>query len=538
MFKNLIPYTDIHEMNLDWIIAKVKEYISKYDVLEIDFNNLKEYVDGFIDNLDIQDAVNNKLDEMYESGQLTDLITQWLNSQGLMTYNTIDDLKQSTNIVDGQNIMTLGKDVIGDKLGRIYKIRQALTTDIIDDFNIIQLSNPSLIAEKINMWGNKNVLVSNRYYINSQLGDDNFDGLTQLTAFKTLDRFFEIANSQNDVRGYITNSDTYEVHNISVFSNVNLHLQDLVGNSIINFNTDERDVAVYGGHWNIGVETNLTTDTLTLQVNGGNNFIYFDDCFLVAKQVYFKNGLNASGISSLNRCSSEYINFSYGDIKIANGFNILNTDGAINGINLTQANFINAGVITWSSLLTNLSSNGVAFNITNNSNAIIGNVPQNITNKYSKGIVVNASRLNIQQNRFDGFANVGTTPYEIYDDAIITFTNESEFIATEYKKGDNLTINGIFTYGYITGGATSLRLILPLNKSINRLVSNIALEISTSITIRGNAMLTINSEDITVASVIKNASGLYIQLTLSSAASITNNTPISVVFKNATLSFN
>ena len=84
MFKNLIPYTDIHEMNLDWIIAKVKEYIEKTETLEINFNDLKQYVNSklieletymndYFENLDVQDEINNKLDEMAESGQLADL---------------------------------------------------------------------------------------------------------------------------------------------------------------------------------------------------------------------------------------------------------------------------------------------------------------------------------------------------------------------------------------------------------------------------------------------------------------------------------
>ena len=51
------PYTNYHDLNLDWIIEQVKLYIAKCDILELDFKELKEYVDS----LDIQEAVDNKL---------------------------------------------------------------------------------------------------------------------------------------------------------------------------------------------------------------------------------------------------------------------------------------------------------------------------------------------------------------------------------------------------------------------------------------------------------------------------------------------
>ena len=39
---------------------------------------LKNYIDHYFDNLDIQEEINNKLDEMYEDGKLTSLITSYL----------------------------------------------------------------------------------------------------------------------------------------------------------------------------------------------------------------------------------------------------------------------------------------------------------------------------------------------------------------------------------------------------------------------------------------------------------------------------
>lgn len=55
-------------------------YIGRQNELEALFEQLKEYVDTYFENLDVQEEINNKLDEMAESGELADIITEYLNS--------------------------------------------------------------------------------------------------------------------------------------------------------------------------------------------------------------------------------------------------------------------------------------------------------------------------------------------------------------------------------------------------------------------------------------------------------------------------
>lgn len=87
MFENLIPYTNIHEMNLDWIIAKVKEYIIKSDDLEefvnktVDEQNaiiskaVEDLAEGFEDlkayiTANLRVIANEIINELVESGDL------------------------------------------------------------------------------------------------------------------------------------------------------------------------------------------------------------------------------------------------------------------------------------------------------------------------------------------------------------------------------------------------------------------------------------------------------------------------------------
>lgn len=150
MFENLVPFSNIHELNLDWIIAKVKEYIDKTDLMEINFEDLKKYVTDYFDDLDVQEEINNKLDEMLENGELASLIAQFLSTESLLVFNTIADLVSAENLVNGVSVLTLGEQAYNDGLTHMYKIRTLTSGDVIDGVNIIALTNyPTLIAERL-----------------------------------------------------------------------------------------------------------------------------------------------------------------------------------------------------------------------------------------------------------------------------------------------------------------------------------------------------------------------------------------------------
>ena len=115
--------------------------------LQEQFTILKNYVDNYFENLDVQEEVNNKLDEMAESGELTDIIAQYLGLAGMLVYNTVADLKAAQNIVNGSSCQTLGYYVVNDGGKAKYKVRPITNEDVVDDSIILSLANPNLIAE-------------------------------------------------------------------------------------------------------------------------------------------------------------------------------------------------------------------------------------------------------------------------------------------------------------------------------------------------------------------------------------------------------
>lgn len=110
---------------------------------------LKSYVDNYFDNLDVQTEIDNKLDDMAESGQLADIIAQYIQLQGVLAYDTVADMKEATNLVNGSFAETYGFYSVGDKGGAKYKVRTITNDDVIDEMTIIELADDYLIAELI-----------------------------------------------------------------------------------------------------------------------------------------------------------------------------------------------------------------------------------------------------------------------------------------------------------------------------------------------------------------------------------------------------
>ena len=129
---------------------KLNTIIDNVNILGTQVESLTDFVSNYFDNLDVQEEINNKLNEMAESGELTEIIAQYLQLAGLLCFNTVNDMKNATNLINGSFVKTYGLNEYNDGKGYFYKIRNILNTDVIDNINIIPLNNyNNLIAERI-----------------------------------------------------------------------------------------------------------------------------------------------------------------------------------------------------------------------------------------------------------------------------------------------------------------------------------------------------------------------------------------------------
>ena len=115
------------------------------------FVELQNYVNNYFDNLDVQDEINNKLDEMVEEGTLQEIIATYLNSKAIFGFDNVQAMKDSTNLINGSYAKTLGYYSKNDGGGATYKIRNITNDDVVDDMLIIELNDEQnqLIAELI-----------------------------------------------------------------------------------------------------------------------------------------------------------------------------------------------------------------------------------------------------------------------------------------------------------------------------------------------------------------------------------------------------
>lgn len=95
---------------------------NEMEILSQAFIDLQNYVNNYFDNLDVQDEINNKLNEMAESGELQNIIGEFLRINSQLIFNSVSDMKSSNNLIVGSTAKTLGFYNINDGGNAIYKI--------------------------------------------------------------------------------------------------------------------------------------------------------------------------------------------------------------------------------------------------------------------------------------------------------------------------------------------------------------------------------------------------------------------------------
>ena len=120
------------------------------------FIGLQNYVNDYFDNLDVQDEINNKLDDMVEDGSLTSIISAFINSTAIWCYDTVSAMQSANNLINGSYARTLGYYSKYDGGGALYKIENTSTAYSISCQNNLKAN---LIAENnqicVNQFGAK-----------------------------------------------------------------------------------------------------------------------------------------------------------------------------------------------------------------------------------------------------------------------------------------------------------------------------------------------------------------------------------------------
>lgn len=180
------------------LIPAVNDDTEAIQELQIKFVELKEYVEDYFSDLNVQEQIDNKLDEMALSGQLADIINQEIfgdinehlgtldgeitaierdidnletavNSK-INPFDTVEDMVESEIATAGTYARTLGFYEVNDNGGGLYKITEKQESDTPNGMDIIAIGD-DLIA----------TLIVNKQAVNpAQLGA-KLDGITDDT---------------------------------------------------------------------------------------------------------------------------------------------------------------------------------------------------------------------------------------------------------------------------------------------------------------------------------------------------------------------
>lgn len=260
------------------LMCKIVEYLNKtIDSQNMVVTNITE-LNNWFNNLDVQDEINNKLDAMAQSGQLTDIIAQYLQLAGVLAYNTKNDLKNANNIVDGSICKTLGETNYNDGKGHFYKIRTITSSDVVDDENILALNiSNTLIAEKIqdyflNQTNERitNILKPQSYKQRKYLlvGDSYAVGY-QGEGVQTIEGYYTKIVNRLGLNAQIVCASGYG------FMGINYQNKwiDLIRNTVINNKDTFTDVFICGGMNDRGIDEEFDSNMSELFTYIKENFV-------------------------------------------------------------------------------------------------------------------------------------------------------------------------------------------------------------------------------------------------------------------------
>lgn len=81
------PYSNFHDLNLDWVLKEVQTAVNQYeeltnriDGMDVTLQGAIDYINNYFKNLDVQEEIDKKLEEMNKSGELANIVALFMKA--------------------------------------------------------------------------------------------------------------------------------------------------------------------------------------------------------------------------------------------------------------------------------------------------------------------------------------------------------------------------------------------------------------------------------------------------------------------------
>lgn len=261
------------------------------------FNQLQAYVNNELSNLNLQEEVNNKLDEMAENGELENIIANYIDIHVVKTYENVQAMKEA-NLENGNLVNTLGYFKKGDSGNASY---------------IITDTEPNTYYEQLNNNLYAQLLVTNNEISPQQFGsyaDNVHDDSSAIQ--KCIDFAEAIVISNNSISAgepEILLFGNYKIENGIIFSPyLTYHLKGDA--TIISYLTE--GIAV-----SIEYREMITSDLNQNRSNGWSrgDLFYGGNLFIVNSDNTINNNVIGLSINNAENLQQTFQSFSRGRIQ-------------------------------------------------------------------------------------------------------------------------------------------------------------------------------------------------------------------------------
>lgn len=144
---DLYPYTNFHELNLDWVIETMKKLAADWAQVETEWKSLREYVENFFSSPTFEQTVTQSIMDLFDSGYFDDMfqgtvatpdtiqatVNTYAANKRHLTFVKFDfDMSVPLTIPDGADI-DFRNSTLGRASGTIHDVVQIIGNNVIID---------------------------------------------------------------------------------------------------------------------------------------------------------------------------------------------------------------------------------------------------------------------------------------------------------------------------------------------------------------------------------------------------------------------